>query len=102
MYIINNPIRVDYQPAGASAGLVVKMEILDETGYTDETNYPVVTMVELPLAGGSIYRSEFTPDTVGIWEVRVFVEGRTESLIKQYVVNAVNMEGLISAPPTIA
>ncbi len=59
-------------------------------------------MTELPLAGGSIYRGEFTPDAAGVWEVRVYVEGRTESLIKQYIVEAVDTAGLISAPPTIA
>lgn len=102
MLLVDELIRVDYQPAGASAGLIVKMEILDESGYTDETNFPIVVMTELPLSGGSIYRGEFTPDAAGVWEVRVYVEGRTESLIKQYVVEEIDISGMISCPPTIA
>lgn len=100
--IVGEEIRVDYQPAGASSGLTVKMEILDETGYTDTTDYPVVTMTELALAGGSIYRGTFTPDAAGTWEVRVYVEGRTESTIKQYIIEEVSLAQIVGAPPTIA
>ena len=96
-----DPIRVEYQPMGNSGGLTVKMEVLDETGYSDPENYPIEEMWEIPLTNGSIYQSYLSPDADGTWTVRIFVEGRNESVIQQYKVAMIDVEDKTSRPITI-
>ena len=99
-YIVNQPIRVEYQPAGGTAGLTVGFEILDETGAKDVINYPDSLLTEIPLTVGVLYQGEFTPDVIGTWTVHV-----TDSLggnsIKQFVV-VKNIENLIIIPAMVA
>lgn len=100
MYKVNQPIRVEYQAAGSTAGLTVTVEILDETGYTDVVNFPTLTLVEIPLSGGSIYQGIVTPDEIGIWTVRIS-DSDGGSIIKQYVVIK-SIESLLTAPTMVA
>jgi len=99
-YIVNKPIRVEYQPAGGTAGLTVGMEILDETGDKDIVNYPDVLFDEIPLVGGSMYRKELIPDTIGTWTVHI-ADSLGGTAIRQYVVVR-DIEHILTAPAMVA
>jgi len=98
---LNQSVRVEYQPAGGEAGLVIKMEIIDETGFKDLVNFPDVTMTEIPLSGCSIYQGSFTPDALGTWTVHVNKSDGTSSVIKQYEVEK-SIESLLTTLPMVA
>lgn len=99
-YKVNQPIRVEYQPAGGTAGLTVSVEILDETGFTDTQDFPVLSLTEVPLAGSSMYQGSFTPDEIGIWTVHISDSAGGTS-IKQFVV-VKDIENLLANPVMIA
>jgi len=99
-YIVNQPIRVEYQPAGGTAGLTVGMEILDETGEKDIVNFPDILFTEFPLVGGSMYRGELIPDVVGTWTVHI-ADSLGGTAIRQYVVVR-DIEHILNAPAMVA
>lgn len=99
-YIVNQPIRVEYQPAGGVTGITVGFEILDETGTKDLENFPDSLLAEIPLTVGTIYQGEFTPDKIGIWTVHI-ADSVGGTGIKQYVV-VKDIENLIIIPAMIA
>ena len=98
--IVNQPIRVEYQPVGGTSGLTVNTVILDENGVTDEIDFPIFPLTELPIAGKSMYQGEFTPDTVGTWSVYI-VDSDGGTAIKQYVV-VKDIENMLAAPVMVA
>lgn len=100
MYIVNQPIRVEYQPVGGTAGLTVGVEYLDETGVKDIVNFPDAILTEIVLVGSSMYRAEFTPDEVGTWTVHI-ADSAGGTAIKQYIVNK-DIENMPISPAIIA
>lgn len=98
-YIVNQPIRVEYQPAGGTAGLTVGVEYFDETGEKDIVNYPDALLAEIVMVGSSMYQGEFTPDAVGIWSVHI-ADSDGGTAIKQYVVGK-DIENLFIIPAMI-
>ena len=100
MYIVNQPIRVEYQPAGGGTGLTVGYEVIDETGVKDIINYPNALLTETTMTIGSIYQGEFTPDEVGIWTIRI-ADSLGGLALKQYVVIK-DVEKLLSIPAMVA
>ena len=97
---VNEAIRVEYQPAGGTAGLTVGFEILDETGNKDLVNYPDALLSEKSLTVGVLYQGEFIPDETGIWTVHI-ADSDGGTAIKQYVVEK-NVENLLIIPAMIA
>jgi len=100
MYTVNQPIRIEYQPAGGGTGLTAGYEVLDETGVKDIVNYPDALLTEIPLTVGSIYQGEFTPDAVGVWTVRI-ADSLGGLAVKQYIVTK-DIEKLLSIPAMVA
>jgi len=100
MYMVNKPIRVEYQPPGGGIGLTVGYEVLDETGIKDIINYPDAFLTEITLTIGSIYQGFFTPDEIGIWTVHV-ADSVGGLAVKQYVVTK-DVEKLLSVPVMVA
>lgn len=100
MYIVNQPIRVEYQPAGGEAGITVGVEYFDETGEKDVVNFPDALLIEIPLVGSSMYRILFTPDTVGTWTVHI-ADSIGGTAVKQYVIIK-DVEKMLSSPAMIA
>jgi len=100
VYIINRPIRVEYQPVGGTAGLTIGIEYFDETGNKDIVNYPDALLVEVLLVGSSMYKVEFTPDEVGTWTIHL-ADSAGGTAIKQYVVIK-DIENLLTIPAMIA
>ena len=98
-YVVNKPIRIEYQPAGGEAGLTVGVEILDETGGKDTQDFPDMLLTEMVLVGSSMYRGEFTPDEIGIWTVHI-ADSAGGTAIKQYVV-VKDIENLIISPAMV-
>lgn len=77
-------LEVTYQAVGAEPGLTdVTMEILDETGAKDPTDFPDVTMTEIADAPGS-YKGEFIPDAQGKWRVRMDSATKPGKMIKDF------------------
>lgn len=99
-YKVNQPIRVEYQPAGGTGGLTAGIEIFDETGEKDVANFPDALLTEKVVVGGSIYQGEFTPDEIGIWSIHI-ADSDGGTAIKQYVVSK-DIESLFSSPAMIA
>lgn len=100
MYIVNQPIRVEYQPVAGTAGLTVGVEYFDETGEKDLVNYPDALLIEKILVGSSMYRIDFTPDAVGTWTVHI-ADSAGGTAIKQYVVIK-DIEKMLIIPAMIA
>jgi hypothetical protein len=100
MYIVNRPIRIEYQPVGGTAGLTVGVEYFDETGEKDLVNYPDALLIEIVVVNSSMYRIEFTPDEVGTWTVHI-ADSAGGTAIKQYVVIK-DIEGMLIIPAMIA
>ena len=100
MYILNKPIRIEYQPAGGEIGLTVGYEVLDETGNKDLVDYPDALLTEISLTVGSIYQGEFIPDEIGTWTIHI-ADSVGGLALKQYVVNK-DIEKLLSAPAMVA
>lgn len=97
--MVNQPIRVEYQPAGGTAELTVGAEIFDETGDKDTQDFPDIFLTEMVLVGSSMYRGEFTPDEVGTWSVHI-TDSVGGTAIKQYVV-VKDIEKLIIRPAMV-
>jgi hypothetical protein len=100
MAIVNEPVRVEYQPAGGTAGLTVGFEILDETGNKDIVNFPDALLTEKPLTVGVLYQGEFIPDETGTWTVHI-ADSAGGTAIKQYVV-VHDIEKLLAVPAMVA
>ena len=100
MYPVNEPIRIEYQPAGGGTGLTVGFEILDETGAKDVENFPDAFLAEISLTVGTIYQGSFIPDEVGIWTIRI-ADSFGGLAIKQYVVTK-DIEGMLAVPAMVA
>ena len=100
MYIVSQPIRIEYQPAGGGTGLTIGYEVLDETGVKDVVDYPDSLLTEIALSIGSIYQGEFTPDKVGIWTIRI-ADSVGGLAVKQYVVIN-DIEKMLSVPVMVA
>jgi len=98
-HVINQPIRIEYQPAGGVAGLTVGAEIFDETGEKDTHDFPDILLDEMVLVGSSMYRKEFTPDEVGTWTVHI-ADSAAGTAIKQYVV-VKDIEKMITIPAMV-
>lgn len=84
-YIVNKPIRIEYQSAGGTANLIVGAEILDETGEKDIQDFPDMLLIEKVLVGSSMYCGEFIPDEIGAWTVHI-ADSVGGTAIKQYIV----------------
>lgn len=98
-YVVNKPIRVEYQPAGGIAGLTVGYEIFDETGEKDNSDFPDALLTEMVLVGSSMYRGQFTPDEVGTWTVHI-ADSAGGTAIKQYIV-VKDIENMINIPAMV-
>lgn len=98
-YIVNQPIRIEYQPAGGTAGLTVGVEIFDETGEKDTHDFPDALLTEIVLVESSMYRGEFTPDEIGTWTVHI-ADSASGTAIKQYVV-VKDIEKMIISPAMV-
>ena len=66
-YKIDEPIKVVYQAAGAKTGIVVQMDVYDETGAKDVAQSGVMT--EIGVTGR--YQRSFIPDANGEWSVQI-------------------------------
>lgn len=85
MYLVNQPIRIEYQPAGGLADLTVGVEIFNEIGEKDLIDFPNALLTEIVLVGSSMYRGKFIPDKIGTWTVHI-ADSNGGTAIKQYVV----------------
>ena len=106
-YKVGEEIEVTYQAAGATSGLLdIKMEIFDETGVKDTTNFPDVIMVEIGSTGR--YKGSFTPDLKGKWRVMINSNAKKGKVVKDYDVVGYNIESIggalsgLDSPPMIA
>ena len=84
-HIVNQSVRIEYQPARGTAGLIVGAEIFDETGEQDLINFPNILLAEIPLVESSMYRGEFIPDEIGTWTIHI-ADSAGGTAIKQYIV----------------
>jgi len=91
-FAINEAIQVTYQTDGAKSGETVTMEIFDETGAKDITNFPDVTMTEIDTSGR--YSGSFTPDAQGEWVVMVSYGTGKGKVVKQYSVGGYNLDDI--------
>lgn len=98
-YVVNQPVRIEYQPAGGIAGLTVGVEILDETGEKDTQDFPDFLLDEMVLVGSSMYRGAFTPDEIGTWTIHI-ADSAGGTAIKQYVVIK-DVEKMIISPAMV-
>jgi len=103
-YKVGEEIKVIYQAPNGETGLVIKMEIFDATGFKNN-DFPDTILVEIPIAGSSMYRGSFTPNAVGEWTVHVFMENGSGTVVKQYSVGNYNLNDIgenSKFPPMIA
>ncbi len=91
-YAVNEVIQVTYQTDGAKSGETVTMEIFDETGAKDLTNFPDVTMTEILTTGR--YDGSFTPDVQGEWITMISYGSGKGKLVKQYSVGGYNLDDI--------
>lgn len=91
-YPISESIQVEYMTDGAKSGETVVMEIFDETGAKDGTNFPDVTMTERGTTG--VYDGSFTPDAQGEWLVLCSYGSGKGKVIKKYSVGAYNVDSV--------
>lgn len=77
-------IEVTYQALNSQTGLVVTMEIYDETHVKDGVNFADVVMTEIVASGR--YYGVFTPDVEGIWNVVMSSAGGVGKVVKQFAV----------------
>jgi len=74
---------VTYQAAGSTTGLTdVTMEIYDETGAKDISNFPDVVMSEIGTTGR--YAGSFTPDAEGKWRVMIDSATKPGKIVKDF------------------
>lgn len=86
VYENNSPIKVVYQPLGGTTGITdLRMIVTDPSGNDSAP-------VNLSELSGAIYESEFTPDELGRWWVKIFSINYPENSIKEsyYVGDGLN------------
>ena len=77
-------IEVTYQALNSQTGLVVTMEIYDETHVKDAVNFADVVMTEMAVSGR--YYGAFTPDVEGLWNIVMSDAAGKGKVVKQYAV----------------
>lgn len=88
---VGEVIQVVYQAPGAASALVVTMEIYDESGAKDTTNFPDVVMVESGSSGR--YIGSLTPDVEGEWRVDIY-DALGGKVTKRFSVGSENISSL--------
>lgn len=92
-YKVSEIIEVTYQAASATTGLTdVIMEIYDELGAKDLSNFPDVTMTEIVSSGE--YKGTFTPDLTGTWRVVIDSVVKPGQVIKQFDIVGHNIDSI--------
>ncbi len=89
-YAVNEVIDITYQTDGAKSGETVTLEIFDETGVKDLTNFPDITMTEILTTGR--YGGSFTPDVQGEWIIMISYSSGKGKTVKQYSVGGYNLD----------
>lgn len=83
---VNEAVVVVYQASGSASGIIVDMDVYDETGTLDAGQCG--TMTEIGTTG--CYRMSFTPDQEGTWIVRI-TDASGGKATKVYSVGASNV-----------
>ena len=92
-YKVGEVIEVTYQSTKVTSGLTdVTMEIFDETGAKDGTNFPDVVMAEIGTTGR--YKGSFTPDAVGKWRIMIDSPTKKGQLVKDFDVVGHNIHSI--------
>lgn len=95
-YKVDEVIEVTWQAPGTTSGLTdITMEIFDETGLKDPTDYPDVIMVEIVSTGR--YKASYAPDAQGKWRVMVNSSSKKGLMVKDYDVVGHNIDSIGSA-----
>lgn len=95
---VGNPVKITYQAAGATTGLLdVTAQILDETEALDAINFPDVVLVESGDVAGEYFGS-FTPDVIGTWRTVVDSVTKPGKVVRQYEITTKDVDSI--ATPT--
>jgi len=90
-YKVNEPIKFLYQAPNKASGETVIGEIYLPSGSKD-SNFPDVTLTERGSTG--TYIGEFTPDTLGDWQVIIHIDDGSGQVTKRYSVGDYDVTGV--------
>jgi len=88
---VNEPIDVLYQAPNKASGETVVGEVYLPSGVKD-SNFPDFTLTER--GGSGTYVGEFTPDTVGEWQVIIHLDNGDGQVTKRYSVGEYDVTGV--------
>lgn len=92
MYQVNDAIEITYQAAGAASGVIIHMDVYDETHNLDATQ-SLSGMTEIGSTGR--YYGSFTPDVIGNWTILMyeFPSGKGK-VVKKYEVGTHDIDAV--------
>lgn len=95
-YKVAEAIEIVYRAARAATGIVVTMNVYDETGSLDSGQSG--TMTEIGSTGR--YKKAFTPDAEGLWLVQIN-DAQGGKVVKTYSVGTTNISEIGATVTTI-